>query len=49
MTVDLDARGADRIDVDGSLIEVPSHMNAWHLLARAEALLGYEPSRGKPA
>jgi citrate lyase subunit beta / citryl-CoA lyase len=35
------ARGEDRVDVDGNLVEVPGYMNARRLLARAEALLGY--------
>jgi citrate lyase subunit beta/citryl-CoA lyase len=41
------ARGEERADVDGNLIEVPSHLNARRLLARAEALLEYERSGGK--
>jgi citrate lyase subunit beta/citryl-CoA lyase len=40
------ARGEDRVEVDGNLIEVPSYMNAMRLLARAADLLGYEPSGG---
>jgi citrate lyase subunit beta / citryl-CoA lyase len=39
-------RGDDRADVDGNLVEVPTYMNARRLLARAEALLDYEPAGG---
>jgi citrate lyase subunit beta/citryl-CoA lyase len=42
------ARGEDRADVDGNLVEVPSYMNARRLLARAEALLEYERAGGRP-
>ena len=42
------ARGEDRADVDGNLVEVPTYMNARRLLARAEALLEYEPAGGRP-
>jgi citrate lyase subunit beta/citryl-CoA lyase len=43
------ARGEERADVDGNLVEVPSYMNARRLLARAEALLEYEPAGGRSA
>jgi citrate lyase subunit beta/citryl-CoA lyase len=32
------AKGAERADVDGNLVEVPSYLNAKRLVARAEAL-----------
>jgi citrate lyase subunit beta/citryl-CoA lyase len=41
------ARGEERVDVEGNLVEVPSYMNARRLLARAEALMGHEPRGGK--
>src|SRR5262249_41161659 len=34
------ARGSDRVEVDGSLVEVPTYANMKRLLARAEALSG---------
>jgi citrate lyase subunit beta / citryl-CoA lyase len=40
------ARGEDRVDVDGSLVEVPTYLNARRLLARAEALLECARSGG---
>jgi citrate lyase subunit beta / citryl-CoA lyase len=42
------AGGEERADVDGNLVEVPTYMNARRLLARAEALLEYEPAGGRP-
>ncbi len=36
------ARGEDRVDVDGNLVEVPSYMNARRLVARADALADAE-------
>ena len=41
------ARGEERADVDGNLVEVPSYMNARRLLARAEALVEYERPGGR--
>jgi citrate lyase subunit beta/citryl-CoA lyase len=40
------ARGAgqDRVDVDGSLVEVPTYMNAKRLISRHEELRAYERS-----
>jgi citrate lyase subunit beta/citryl-CoA lyase len=32
------ARGQDRVEVEGSLVEVPTYANMKRLLARAEAL-----------
>ena len=37
------ARGEDRAEVDGNLVEVPSYLNAKRLLARADALGTREP------
>lgn len=36
------AEGRDRVEVDGSLVEVPSYLNAKRLIARAEALRAAE-------
>lgn len=41
-------RGEDRVDVDGSLVEVPTYMNAKRLIARAEALARAETPGGNP-
>jgi citrate lyase subunit beta / citryl-CoA lyase len=34
------ARGLDRVDVDGALVEIPTYQNARRLIARAAALAG---------
>jgi len=40
------SRGAGRVEVDGSLVEVPIYMNAKRLLERAEKLAAWEEGTG---
>ncbi|HEX6980767.1 MAG TPA: CoA ester lyase [Alphaproteobacteria bacterium] len=42
---DARARGLDRVEVDGSLVEVPTYLNAKRLVARAEALAAADGTR----
>jgi citrate lyase subunit beta/citryl-CoA lyase len=39
------AKGEARVEIDGSLVEVPTYANARRLLARGEALREFERSR----
>ena len=39
------AKGAARAELEGALIEVPAYANAKRLIARGEALRGFEGAR----